>query len=385
MRPVQGQLPLQALVFGLVASAIAAVYYTQPVLPEISREFGASPPVASLTVSLVILGITLAGLPFGVLADRWPVKPIIALGGGATTLCLLLAALSPNLPVLLAARLGQGMFLPALTSCLAAYLARTLPPARLSVVMGSYVSATVVGGLMGRLLPGVFLAGHWRATLVLGAVLVAGLSLAALAWLPGQAPPAARQKQAPSYFSLLKSWPTLAPYLATFGSMFVFAAVFNYITFHLAAPPYLASTALISLLYLSFIAGVVLGPLAGRLADRAGAGTVLLMGVGVFAVALLLSLASSLRLVVLALVLVCAGHFTIHATSQGLLNHRLASSQGRGNSLYVLVYYLGAWAGITAAGALWSRWAWPGVVALGLAMLAVPAVVGWREARWRAK
>ncbi|MBU1155129.1 MAG: hypothetical protein KJ921_04735, partial [Proteobacteria bacterium] len=74
MRRVQGHLPLQALVFGLVAAAISAVYFTQPVLPEISREFAASPPLASLTVSLVILGITLACLPFGVLADRWAVK-----------------------------------------------------------------------------------------------------------------------------------------------------------------------------------------------------------------------------------------------------------------------------------------------------------------------
>lgn len=372
---------MQALVFGLVASAIAAIYFTQPVLPQLSREFGASPPVASLTVSLVILGITLACLPFGVLADRWPVKPIIALGGGATAGCLALAALSPNLGVLLAARWGQGLFLPALTSCLAAYLARTLPPARLGVVMGSYVSATVVGGLMGRLLSGFFLAGHWRACFWLGAFLVLGLSLAALAWLPPQGPPPARQKQAPSYRSLLCAWSTLAPYLATFGSMFVFAAVFNYITYHLAAPPFLASTAFISLLYLTYLTGVVLGPLAGRMAGRMGAGPTLLLGAGLFALALLVALASSLALVVLALVLVCAGHFIIHATCQGLLNARLAHSQGRGNSLYVLVYYLGGWAGITAAGGLWGRWAWPGVMVLGLAMLLLPSWVGWMEVK----
>lgn len=374
---------MQALVFGLVAAAISAIYFTQPMLPELSREFAASPPLASLSVSLVILGITLACLPFGVLADRWAVKSIIALGGGATTACLALAALSPNLPVLLAARLGQGIALPALTSCLAAYLARTLPPAGLRVVMGSYVAATVVGGLMGRLLSGFFLAGHWRACFWLGAFLVLALSLAAMAWLPAQGPPPAHQKSEPGYLALLKSRPTLAPYLSTFGSMFVFAAVFNYIPYHLAAPPFLASTSLISLVYLSFIIGVAQSPLAGRLAGRWGAGPVLLMGAALFAMALMVSRLASLPMVILALVLVCAGHFTIHATSQGLLNMRLSSSQGRGNSLYVLVYYLGGWAGITAAGALWSRWAWGGVTGLGLVMLLLPAAVGLLEIKHR--
>ncbi|MCF8098593.1 MAG: MFS transporter [Desulfarculaceae bacterium] len=383
MHLIQGHRSLQALVFGLVGAAISAIYFTQPVLPQLSREFAASPPMASLSVSLVILGITLACLPFGVLADRWAVKSIIALGGGGTALCLALAALSPNLPVLLAARLGQGIFLPALTSCLAAYLARTLPPSGLRVVMGSYVAATVVGGLMGRLLSGFFLAGHWRACFWLGTFLVLALSLPPMAWLPTQGPPPAHQKNQPGYFALLRRWPTLAPYLATFGSMFVFAAVFNYIPYHLAAPPFMASTTLISLVYLSFIIGVAQSPFAGRLAGRWGAGPVLLMGAALFALALMVSRIPSLPMVVLSLVLVCAGHFTIHATSQGLLNVRLSSSQGRGNSLYVLVYYLGGWAGITAAGALWNRWAWSGVTGLGLAMLLLPVAVGLVELKNR--
>ncbi|MCB2191604.1 MAG: MFS transporter [Deltaproteobacteria bacterium] len=383
MRRIQGHLPLQALVFGLVAATISAIYFTQPVLPEISREFGASPPVASLSVSLVILGITLACLPFGILADRWAVRSIIALGGGATTLCLVLAALSPNLTVLLMARLVQGLFMPALTSCLAAYLARTLPPAGLRVVMGSYVAATVVGGLMGRLISGFFLAGHWRASFWLGAFLVLGLSLAAMAWLPSQGPPPARQKSEPGYFTMLRSMPTLAPYVSTFGSMFIFAAVFNYTPYYLTAPPFSASTTLISLVYLTYLTGVILGPLVGRLFGRIGAGPVLLMGVGLYAAALVLSRISSLTMVIISLVLVCAGHFTIHATSQGLLNVRLSSSHGRGNSLYVLVYYLGGWAGITAAGALWSRWAWSGVSALGLAMLVLPGAIGLLEIKNR--
>ena len=63
----------QALVFGLVAAALTTVYITQPVLPILQQEFGVNPSQASYTVSAVILGIALANLPFGMLADRFGV------------------------------------------------------------------------------------------------------------------------------------------------------------------------------------------------------------------------------------------------------------------------------------------------------------------------
>ena len=71
----------QALVFGLVAAALTTVYITQPVLPILQQEFGVNPSQASYTVSAVILGIALANLPFGMLADRFPIQRIILVGG----------------------------------------------------------------------------------------------------------------------------------------------------------------------------------------------------------------------------------------------------------------------------------------------------------------
>ena len=72
---------LQALIFFLVSSAFATIYITQPVLPVIRSEFGVSASYASLTVSAVIFGIALATLPFGKLADTFPVRPILFTGG----------------------------------------------------------------------------------------------------------------------------------------------------------------------------------------------------------------------------------------------------------------------------------------------------------------
>ena len=83
----------------------------------------------------------------------------------------------------------------------------------------------------------------------------------------------------------------------------------------------------------------------------------------------------------LALVLVCAGFFSIHAAAAGSLNRNLTGSRGRANSLYVLAYYLGGAAGITLSGYAYGQAGWHGVAALGLIMLTVPLITGLREMR----
>lgn len=85
MKPA-GPSSLQALVFSLVASAFTVVYITQPVLPVIEHEFAVDARAASLSVSMVIFGIAVANLPFGMLVDRYPVRPIVVAGGSIVAL-----------------------------------------------------------------------------------------------------------------------------------------------------------------------------------------------------------------------------------------------------------------------------------------------------------
>ena len=117
----------QALVFSLVAAALTTVYITQPVLPILQQEFGVSPSQASYTVSAVILGIALANLPFGMLADRFPVQRLILVGGAVVAACGFCCAATSSLPLLVGARFVQGLFVPALTTCLAATCPRICP------------------------------------------------------------------------------------------------------------------------------------------------------------------------------------------------------------------------------------------------------------------
>jgi len=373
---------MQFLVFALVAAAFTNVYITQPVLPVLQEEFQISASKASLTMSAVIFGMAVANLPFGALADVVAVRWLILSGGLMVAGSGLVCALTPDFWLLVAARGLQGLFVPALTTCLAAYLAVRVPPDRLNVVMGAYVSATVAGGLGGRLLGGfIHPPLHWRYAFVTAAVGVAAAALAAFWRLPPDGQPRRRRRQAAGFRSLLTDPATLRLLLVPCGAFFVFSSTFNYLPFYLANPPFRASTQVITLFYLTYLVGIVVGPLAGRLSNRIGNGWSMITGAACFAAALAATLVPSKLVIVAALLGICLGFFTIHAAAAGALNRRLSSGQGKANSLYVLFYYLGGAAGISLNGQAYLRWGWPGVVGVGLVTLLLPAGIGWRERR----
>ncbi len=366
----------------MVASAFVNIYLTQPVQPALANEFGIGVSSAALTVSAVLLGIFLANLPFGLLADRFPIQPIILFGSLALALAGVLCALSQSLWLLVFGRFLQGLIIPALTTCLAAYLGRSLPMDKLNVAMGSYVSATVVGGLASRLLGGFCGASDWRIAFYFAGGLAVLAGLAALRWLPKDDLRQKSEGGEDGFLKLLARPGLLRPYAATFCSMFVFSSLFNYMPFYLSGPPFEVGTTTITLMFFSYIMGVVAGPLAGKAANRLGGGLSMAAGAVIFALAVGLSLLPSLAAMALSLTLVCAGHFTVHAVAAGALNSRLAESQGRANSLYVLFYYLGAWCGITVSGWAYGWGGWPAVAMLGLIVLSVPLAVGLWERRF---
>lgn len=374
---------LQFAVFALVSASFTNVYLTQPILPVLQTEFGVSTVQVSMTVSAVIFGIVLSNLVFGFLSDRFPIQPIILTGGILVAAAGTYAALTHNFHHLVGARLVQGLFLPALTTSLAAWLAKTLPSDRLSVVMGSYVSATVLGGLGGRLLGGwIHPPLHWRYAFFSAAVLILVTTIAALMVLPrrpGRETPATNSDT--TFSSLIHRKELLLIYCCGGGAFLMFSPVFNFLPYRLAGPPFHFPTELITLIYLVYVLGIFLGPIAGKFSNRFGGGTALIAGTCILGLSHLTLLLPSVIAIVLGLLGVCAGFFTIHAVAVGLLNTKLAGGHGKANALYVLFYYAGGWLGITGAGFAFQHNGWHGVVFFVMCFLLVPLTTGIIERR----
>jgi YNFM family putative membrane transporter len=373
---------LQALVFTLVSAAFTTIYLLQPVLPILQQEFGVDEKQASLAISAVILGIALSNLPFGRLADRLPIRPIIAAGGAVVVLCGLACSMVQQMSHLVLLRFLQGLTIPALTTCLAAYLAKHLPADRLNVVMGSYVAATVAGGLGGRLLGGwIHPPLHWRYAFVTVSVLVAAATIAAVVYLPPEEPGPSGPARDDGFIALLTRSELLRIYSVAFFSFWVFSALFNYLPFYLAGPVFNASTERITMTYLAYVLGIIVGPLSGKFSNRAGNGATMVLGALVFALALGMTHIPNLWAVVVGLCCVCIGFFSIHSAAAGCLNQKLRSSRGRANSLYVLFYYLGGSAGITVSGFAYQQYGWIGVTGIGMALLSIIVAAGLVEMR----
>ena len=379
----KGILKLQLVVFAMVSASFTSIYITQPILPVLQDEFGVTPVQVSLTVSAVILGIVLSNLFFGFLSDRLSIHPIILVGGICVAAGGFVSALTHDFRVLVAARLFQGIFIPALTTSLAAWLARTLPGKRLSVVMGSYVSATVLGGLGGRLLGGwIHPPLHWRYAFLSASVFILVTTIFAVMVLPRtQVKETISQDMAIGFFSLLKRRDLLLIYCCGAGGLLMFSPVFNFLPYRLADAPFHFSTELITLIYLVYVLGIFLGPLAGRFSNRFGGGNTLIAGTCILGLSLVLLLIPSVVAVISGLLGVCAGFFTIHAVAIGLLNQKLSSSHGKANALYVLFYYAGGWLGITGAGFAFQQVGWVGVVGFAMCFLVIPFVTGLFEKR----
>jgi YNFM family putative membrane transporter len=373
---------LQITVFTLVCASFTNIYITQPVLPILQKEFSADMVVVSLSVSAVILGLALSNLPFGVLADRVSIHPIIFTGGIMVAAGGLICALTEDLWILISARFLQGIFIPALTTCLAAYLARSLPTSRLNVVMGSYVSATVLGGLGGRLLGGwIHPPLHWRYAFVSASIFILAATFIALWGLPRSANKGEQRRNSVGFLELMKRWELLRIYFCATGSFAVFSSVFNYLPFRLTAPPFNFSTGHTTLLYTVYVVGIFLGPTAGKISNRIGGGLTLLGGTGFLWASLMIILMPSIIAILIGLLGICAGFFTVHAAAVGILNRRLSSGHGRANALYVLFYYMGGWLGITFSGFAFERGGWMAVVFLCTFLLFIPLSAGLYERR----
>ncbi|MCD6273436.1 MAG: MFS transporter [Deltaproteobacteria bacterium] len=375
-------LGVQFLVFCLVAAAFTTVYIPQPVLPVIQEEFNVNEAFASLTVSLAILGIALSNLPFGRIADSYPIKPIILLGGTIVTICGLFCAVTSSLTIMIVTRFIQGLFLPSLTTCLAVYLAQNMPAERLNVVMGLYVSATVTGGMFGRLLGGwIYPQQCWRSAFISASVFLFFSTLAVAALLPQEKKSVVKENFGEGFISLICRLDLLRIYFVAFGSYFVFSSMFNYMPFYLAGPSFEMSTEFIALIYITYITGIIISPFAGKLSNRIGNGNTMMIGTIIFGLSMGITLIESITMIVISLIGACAGFFSIHAAAAGLLNCKIDSSRGRANSLYVLFYYIGGSVGITLSGYAYLFFEWTGVVMLGLLMLLMPLITGIIENR----
>jgi MFS family permease len=383
---------------GTVAIMLAGVaaflnlYATQPLLPMFAQIFAASKAAVGMTVSASSIGVALSAPFCGLIAERVGRKRVIVMATLLLAVPTLMASTATSLSMLIFWRFLQGVVMPGIFGVAIAYIAEEWPAGGVARTMSLYVSATVLGGFLGRVIIG-YLATHrvltsiapsWRLGFVVigGCDLLFGLAIAR--WLPRDR----KLVTAPVQFGAgvlrhLRNPKLLATYAVGFNVLFSLVAVFTYITFHLAAPPYSLTPAQLSSLFVVYLAGLIVTPLAGIGIGHFGSRPVLIAAVIGSMAGVSMTLLHSMPLILAGLVLCSSGVFVCQSASTSYI--QMASPPGGRASaagLYVACYYAGGSVSGVLPGYFWQFGGWTACVVLVLVVQLTTitiAAIGWRE------
>jgi MFS transporter, YNFM family, putative membrane transport protein len=359
-------------------ATFALLYSTQALLPLISGEFGVAASEASWTVAAATGGLALFVLPMSALSERFGRRTVMTASLAVAVGVGLLVPFAPSLGVLVVLRAVQGAALAGLPASAQAYLAEEVRPKALVTAIGLFVAGNSVGGMSGRVITGwVAQEWGWRVAVgVIGAVAVA-CAVAFRLLLP-----------APRHFTAGSLRPrvllgTVRDHLANpllrrlyaIGALFmtVFGGVYTVIGYRLTGAPFGLPQGIIGSIFLVYLVGTVSASTAGRLVGRLGRRGALYLAGGTTAAGLLLSLAPSLPLVLLGLVLITAGFFAGHAVASSAVSKTATRGRAQASALYQSMYYVGSSVGSTVGATAFHAAGWAGTVGVGL--LAVVGVV----------
>ncbi|HET9111117.1 MAG TPA: MFS transporter [Ktedonobacterales bacterium] len=352
------------------------LYCTQPVLPDLSRQFALSPVMASLSISLPTAGMAIAMLVMSTLSEVWGRTRLMIISLFAAALFQLLVPASPNYTVLLVLRTLEGIALSGVPSTILAYLAEETDKDSYGLAVGLYISGTTIGGMSGRFLVGALTDAYsWRVALLAIGVLAALLGLAFMWLLPPsrhfQPRPFEPRALALSLVARLRDPGLLLLYAVGCLTMGSFVTVYNYISFRLVAAPYHLSQTVVGGVFLIYLVGTFSSTWMGRLADRIGRRQTLWMGPALMLVGLAVTLFMPLALALLGVSIFTFGFFASHSIATSWVGKRAFAGKAQASALYFFFYYTGSSVVGATGGFAWSMYQWSGVVAMLSALVAL--------------
>ncbi|MGA1857758.1 MFS transporter [Azospirillum sp. 11R-A] len=386
-RPDGGLSRGTTLIFAIAAGiSVANVYFAQPLLDAIARDFGISPAAIGLVVTLTQVGYAL-GLIFIVpLGDMLDSRRLV-IGQGLLSVAALVAVATAKSEGVLFTGLAAMGLLAVVVQVLVAFAATLAAPAERGRAVGTVTSGVVIGILAARFVAGLLAdVGGWRAVYLTSAVLMAVMVGLLTRVLPRNPLPGSTD----SYAETLRSIPSLffrdrvllARGLLALLIFATFSTFWTSLVLPLSTAPFNYSHTQIGLFGLVGLAGVAAATGAGRLADR-GLGqwttalslTLLLLSWGLIAF-----LPSSIPLLLIGVVLLDLAVQAVHVTNQSIIVARHPTARSRLVGGYMVFYSIGSAIGASAATMVYAHAGWHGVSMLGAAFSAAAMLI-WAGAR----
>lgn len=376
-----GLVLLFAIASGL---SVANVYYAQPLLDALARDFGISYAAVGSVMTATQVGCALALLLLVPLGDRVDRRRLMAIQLLALIVALATVGMAQSVSILMAGVLAVGLLGTAMTQGLIAYAASAASPHEQGRVVGAAQSGVFIGLLLARVFAGSIsdLAG-WRGVYLCAAVLMVVIALP----LWRRLPILTATPNAMSYPRLIVSMLTLLreeKVLQVRGvlALLMFAAFnifWSALVFPLAAPPHAFSHTVIGAFGLVGVVGALAAARAGQWADnghsqRTSAVALVLLLLAWWPLSLM---QWSLGALVIGIVLLDLGGQALHVTNQSMIFRTRPEAHSRLVGLYMLFYAIGSGLGSISTTVTYAYAGWQGVCLLGAAISLLALLFWW--------
>ncbi|CAI3131299.1 putative transporter [Acinetobacter calcoaceticus] len=377
------------LLFAIASGAsVANVYYAQPLLDILARDFNISHSAIGGVVTATQIGCALALIflvPLGDLVNR---RRLMAIQLVALISALLVVAFAHSTVVLLAGMLAVGLLGTAMTQGLIAYAASAAAPHEQGHVVGTAQSGVFIGLLLARVFSGgISDVAGWRGVYFCAAVIMLVIALPLWKRLPrlNVQPVSMRYPHLlVSMLKLLRQEKVLQVRGVLALLMFAAFNIFwSALVLPLSKPPYSFSHTIIGSFGLVGVVGALAAARAGQWADRGYAQRTSLAALVILLIAWgpLSLMAYSLWALVIGIVLLDLGGQALHVTNQSMIFRTRPEAHSRLVGLYMLFYAIGSGLGAISTTATYAYAGWLGVCALGAGVSLLALLFWWRTLR----
>jgi predicted MFS family arabinose efflux permease len=361
---------LMAFCTGLI---VANIYYCQPLIILIAKDFNIPESIAGRATYLTQAGYAIGLLLLVPLGDMFERKKQILVITGLAILSLLLAGFSHSFGVLQIAcvLIGASSIVPQLILPMAANLSSDENRGQ---TIGIIMSGLLIGILGSRSVSGTigYLWG-WRSMFLIAAGICLLLILLMAKRFPASLPSFKGNygQLMGSMFGYIKTQPVLRETsLINFLAFATLSAFWTTMVLYLASPPFNFQSLQIGLFGIAGAAGALAAPLVGKLSDSRDPRRNLLIGLVLQFVSIVAFYftQSHLFLFVAGIILLDIGQQAIHVTNQTRIYALIPEARNRLNTVFMSVSFVGASVGSAAGLWLWDKGRWP-MFCLGSALV----------------
>ncbi|MBN3879206.1 MULTISPECIES: MFS transporter [unclassified Nostoc] len=358
-----GLTKFQVLIMAIASGVcVANVYYNQPILKEIASSFQVGEGEAGSISVLSQIGYGF-GLFFLIpLGDKINKKTLIL----SLLLCLfcLLIAMTFSQNIVQVWILSVAIGITTVSAQVILPLAASIDRVTTGQTVGSIFTGILIGILGARVFSGYIAESFsWRYVYGFSGVMILIVTVLLKIYLPN-----VNNEYSGGYFDLLKStlqqlkrFSLLREASLIGGLMFgVFCSFWTTLTFHLSGAPFNFQSDTIGMYGFVAIAGALMAPIFGKLADRGNSQHSLTIYVSLVIVSLVIAkIASSSALAIaVAVLLLDVGVQAIQVTNVARIYTLDAQSNSRINTVYMTTYFIGGAVGTSIGLLCWNLGGW---------------------------